>query len=237
MNPKTLETIREYAEALIVALVLALFIRTFIVGAFKIPSGSMLETLQIGDQLLVTKFAYGVRVPFVDEPVIDVGDPERGDIVVFVPPHDPTRDYIKRIVGVPGDVLEVRDKRLYRNGAPVDEPYTQYKDPRTFPAFQGLPEQLTPEQAQQYFNAQNNPLKRDNMPRITVPKGMYFMMGDNRDESFDSRFWGFVPRDAIVGKAWIIYWSWQGPTDIRWNRIGHIFHNPNDALPEPQPQS
>lgn len=187
---------REYAEALIVALVLALIIRTFVVQAFKIPSESMLQTLRVGDHLLASKFAYGVKIPFTDKYIFEGTDPQRGDIIIFQYPNDPSVDYIKRVIGVPGDVIEMRDKQLYRNGQPVKEDYIRNTDP------DGV-----------------EPL-RDNYAPVTVPPGKYFVMGDNRDNSLDSRFWGFVDRKAIRAKAWRIYWSWGGLDDIRWGRIG-----------------
>jgi len=196
MNPRWHKVLLEYIEALAVALILALVIRTFVVQAFKIPSGSMLETLQIGDHLLVNKFIYGVKMPFTGKVLYDVDDPKRGDIVVFEFPEDPSKDFIKRIIGVPGDVIEIKNKVVYRNGEKVDEPYTRHSDPDNM-----LP-------------------RRDNFGPITVPEGKYFCMGDNREESYDSRFWGFVDREKIKGKAWVIYWSWDGFPSVRFNRIG-----------------
>lgn len=187
---------REYAEALVVALVLALIIRTFVVQAFKIPSESMLNTLQVGDHLLASKFAYGIKIPFTDRYIYEGAEPQRGDIIIFKYPNDPSVDYIKRIIGVPGDMIEVRDKQLYRNGAPVKEAYIRNTDP------DGI-----------------EPL-RDNYAPVRVPPDKYFVMGDNRDNSLDSRFWGFVDKSAIRAKAWRIYWSWAGLDNIRWSRIG-----------------
>lgn len=187
---------REYAEALIVALVLALIIRAFVVQAFKIPSESMLPTLQVGDHLLASKFAYGIKIPFTDTYIYKGHDPERGDIIIFPYPNDPSIDYIKRVVGIPGDVIEVRDKQLYRNGMPVKEGYIQHSDP------------------------DGRQRIRDQFGPVTVPQNKYFVMGDNRDNSADSRFWGFVDRNDIRAKAWRIYWSWGGFDDIRWGRIG-----------------
>lgn len=189
----------EYIEALLVAFVLAMFIRTFVVQAYKIPSGSMLETLQIGDHLLVNKFLYGVKLPFTHKYIIDGSSPKRGDIIVFEYPNNPSIDYIKRIVGVPGDVIEVRDKQLYRNGEKVEELYIRHSEGTTV-----------------------QPGVRDNFGPVTVPEGKYFAMGDNRDDSQDSRFWGFVDRTAIHGKAWIIYWSWEGLGNMRWDRVGTV---------------
>ena len=197
MNPRWQKLLLEYLEALAVALVLAFVIRTFVVQAFKIPSGSMLDTLLIGDHLLVNKFLYGTRIPFTDKVILPLEDPQHGDVIVFEFPEDTSKDFIKRIIGLPGDVLEMKDKVVYRNGEKLDEPYIKHTDP-------GM-------QA-----------RRDNFGPITVPPGKYFVMGDNRDESYDSRFWGFVDKDKIRGKAWVIYWSWEGPTDIRWSRIGRI---------------
>ncbi|KHK01617.1 signal peptidase I [Desulfovibrio sp. TomC] len=197
MNPRWQKMLLEYLEALAVALVLAFVIRTFVVQAFKIPSGSMLDTLLIGDHLLVNKFLYGTHIPFTDKFVLPLEDPQRGDVIVFEFPEDTSKDFIKRIIGVPGDVVEMKDKVLFRNGEQLVEPYIKHTDP-------GLQQ------------------RRDNFGPITVPAGKYFAMGDNRDESYDSRFWGFVDRDKIRGKAWVIYWSWDGPSDIRFGRIGRM---------------
>lgn len=186
----------EYAEALLIALALALMIRTFIVQAFKIPSESMLETLQVGDHLLVNKFLYGVKWPFTNTYIAKGADPERGDIIVFEYPDNPSLDYIKRIVGAPGDVIEIRNKQLFRNGSPVQEAYIRHREPG----------RLEP--------------VRDIFGPVTVPADKYFVMGDNRDNSQDSRFWGFVDRQAIRGKAWRIYWSSEGLGHVRWSRFG-----------------
>lgn len=187
---------REYGEALLVALVLALFIRTFVVQAFKIPSESMVDTLLVGDHLLASKFAYGIKVPFTHSYLYRGSDPVKGDVIIFEYPNDPSVDYIKRIVGTPGDTIEVRNKQLFRNGEAVKESYIHFTEPdRILPV-------------------------RDNFGPVTVPPDKYFVMGDNRDNSMDSRFWGFVSRTAIRAKAWRIYWSWGGLGDIRWNRIG-----------------
>lgn len=188
----------EYAEALIWAVALALVLTTFVVQAFKIPSGSMLETLQIGDHLLVNKFIYGLRNPFNDDYLIRGREPKVGDIIVFRYPKDRSLDYIKRIVGVPGDTLEMRNKVLYRNGAAIQEPYTQHSQPMIM-----IP-------------------GRDNWGPITVPEDKFFALGDNRDDSSDSRFWGFLDRKDIRGLAWRIYWSADGLTNIRLNRIGQL---------------
>ena len=186
----------EYFEAIAWAVGLAFIMVTFIVQAFTIPSGSMLNTLQIGDYLLVNKFLYGLKNPFTDNYLVRGKDPQIGDIIVFRYPKDPSIDFIKRIVGVPGDTLEMRDKVLIRNGMPVTEPFVQHTQADIM-----IPE-------------------RDNWGPITVPEDQYFTMGDNRDDSHDSRFWGFVPRTSIKGKAWRIYWSSNGLSNIRFGRIG-----------------
>ena len=193
---------RENIEAIVIALILALFIRTFVVQAFKIPSGSMLNTLQIGDHILVSKFIYGVKLPFIQKTIIPVTDPKREDIVVFIYPEDPKKDFIKRVVGVAGDVVEVKNKKLYVNGGLVERDYAIHRDSRV------LPVQFT---------------VRDNFGPVTVPEKSLFVMGDNRDNSHDSRFWGFVPLSAVKGKAFMIYFSWNGPEkSVRWRRMGDI---------------
>lgn len=192
----------EYGEALIVAGLLAIAIRGAVVQAFKIPSGSMLPTLLIGDHLLVSKFLYGVRLPYTDTRVLRIRAPRRGDIVVFAYPEDDGKDFIKRIIGEPGDTLEVRNKRVYVNGAPLEDPWGRYADQRTLPAGAGPRDQFGP---------------------VTVPEGQYFVMGDNRDRSLDSRFWGFVEDARIKGKAFIIYWSWDSErTRPRFGRMADL---------------
>lgn len=198
MMEQSKNIIVDYLEALVVALVLALFIRAFVVQAYTIPSGSMLDTLQIGDFLLVNKFSYGVKIPFTHKVIVNIGEPEHGDIVVFENPSDSGKDdYIKRVIGLPGDTVELRDRTLYRNGQKVDEPYVRAP----------LPGGLSHD--------------KNNYGPITVPAESFFMMGDNRDDSFDSRAWGFVPRAKLRGKAWRIYWSWDSNArEVRWNRLG-----------------
>ena len=195
---KRCSPLKEYFNALFSALLLALVLRTFVVQAFTIPSGSMLQTVQIGDYLLVNKFAYGVKIPFTDTFLFRRDAPEIGDIIVFKYPRDPSVDYIKRVVGRPGDVVEMRNKQFYRNGEPVHEDYIQ----QLYPHLIG---------------------RLDNVGPVTVPEDSFFVMGDNRDNSEDSRAWGFVPRAAIHGKAWRIYWSWDGETHTpRLRRLGKL---------------
>jgi signal peptidase I len=203
-NKKPKSSLRENIEAILIAIVIAMFIRTFIIQAFKIPSGSMLETLQIGDQILVNKFIYGVKIPFTDGwTLVPVKNPQRDDIVVFKYPEDPSKDFIKRVVGIGGDTIEIINKQVYVNGSLVEgKPYAVHKDDIVYPGMR------TP---------------RDNLMKITVPENKLFVMGDNRDNSHDSRFWGFVDLKAVRGKALIIYWSWnKDKFRPRWNRIGDI---------------
>lgn len=195
---------RENIEAIVIAIVIAMFIRTFIVQAFKIPSGSMLETLQIGDQILVNKFIYGVKIPFTNgKTLVSVKDPEREDIVVFKYPEDPSKDFIKRVMAVAGDTLEIIDKQLYINDKLiVKEPYAIHRDNRILPA---------------------NFSTRDNLKKITIPDNKLFVMGDNRDNSHDSRFWGFVDLTEVKGEAFMIYWSWNKEAfGVRWKRLGNL---------------
>ncbi len=194
--------LRENVEAILLAIVLALFIRTFIVQAFKIPSGSMKETLLIGDHILVNKFLYGVKLPFVSTTIISYKEPQQGDIVVFKFPEDPDKDFIKRVVGVAGDVVEGRDKKIFVNHEPLNHDYGIHKDSRIVPG---------------------NIQPRDNFGPLVVPEKSLFVMGDNRDHSYDSRFWGFVNLKAVRGKAFLIYWSWDKSNfGVRWKRIGQM---------------
>jgi len=194
--------IREYAEAIFIAVLLALLIRQFAVQAFTIPSGSMTDTLLIGDYILVNKFLFGAEIPFTDRHLPGLRDPERGDIVVFKYPNDEARDFIKRIVAVGGDTVQVRDNRVWLNGNLLDEPYVH-------------PGSFRPNPSTHCGYLYGCDLLR-------VPAGSYFVMGDNRDNSQDSRYWGFVRREKIRGKAFLIYWSWDGERHwLRWRRLGN----------------
>ncbi|MEF3254211.1 MAG: signal peptidase I [Deferribacterales bacterium] len=179
---------KDTIDSIVVAFVVAMIIRAFFIQAYKIPSGSMLNTLLIGDHLLVNKAAFWFKKP------------QRGDIIVFEYPLEPEKDFIKRVIAIPGDRIKMVNKKVYLNGKPIDESYVRYESEFI------LPEQVNP---------------RDNFPEITIPEGYYFVMGDNRDASFDSRFWGFVSEKSIKGKALIIYWSWQfgDKFEIRFNRL------------------
>jgi signal peptidase I len=196
--------VREYAESIIIAVLLALVIRTFIVQAFKIPSGSMEDTLAIGDHILVNKFIYGSKIPFTDGRVLKLRDPHQGDVIVFQYPEDPSKDFIKRVVGVPGDVVEVKHKRVFVNGKLYANPHEVHKESEEIPK-------------------EANP--RDNKDAVTVPPNSYFVMGDNRDRSYDSRFWGFVTTDRIKGLAFIKYWSWdKDKFRVRFGSIGKLIN-------------
>jgi signal peptidase I len=209
-KPKSL--IREYTEAIIIAVLLALVIRAFVVQAFKIPSGSMKSTLLIGDHILVSKFLYGIKLPILEKEIVHFRDPKRKDVVVFRYPVDESKDFIKRVIGLPGDTVKIHDKVVYVNGEALDEPYAVHSDRKIMPAGAG---------------------PRDNMAPVVVPPGNLFVMGDNRDESYDSRFWKFVKISELKGKAFIIYWSWNSEGDftldpsesyVRWNRLGKLLH-------------
>jgi signal peptidase I len=212
---------------------MALVIRAFLVQAFSIPSGSMQPTLLIGDYLLVNKFTYGLRNPLTNKVWIPISMPQRGDVVVFIFPQDPSKDYIKRVVGLPGDRIQIINKKVILNGKELKTPQAVYDDHLVIP---------TPQD-------QTGPA-RDNLGPVVVPANSYFVMGDNRDHSYDSRFWGFVPMDNFRGKAFIMYFSWEGASGqsffealaggakglvshlswnsnnfrVRWNRIGRIIH-------------
>ena len=201
IKPKKKSIIREYVEAFAIAIVLALFIRTFIIQAFKIPSSSMESTLLIGDHLIVSKFSYGIKVPLIKSKLF-LKAPERGEVIVFEYPVDHSKDFIKRAIGLPGDRVEIINKKVYVNGKPLNESYTQFADDAI------IPKEFQP---------------RDNFGPITVPEGHIFAMGDNRDRSSDSRFWGFVDLNEIKGRALVIYWSWDTVnTTVRWGRIGKL---------------
>jgi len=194
--------IREYAESIVIAVVMALIIKAFVIQAFKIPSGSMIPTLKIGDHILVNKFIYGTKLPFSDRIIIPLRRPNRGDIIVFKFPDDEKKDFIKRVIGLPGDIVEIKGKKVYINGSPIDDSYAVHSDPMLYPS--GIQ-------------------PRDNFGPLTVPQDSYFVMGDNRDFSLDSRYWGFVKLNKIKGKAFIIYWSWNGEERwLRWERIGML---------------
>jgi len=206
-------TIREYFESICVAVILALFVRTFVVQAFKIPTGSMENNLLIGDHLLVNKFVYAPTALGIERMLLPIEPIRRGDILVFKFPQDPERDFIKRVIGLPGETIEVRDKRVYVDGESLKEPYAHY--------LFGLPGE-----GAYGDDAQGLGLKNDYGP-VTVPADHFFMMGDNRDNSEDSRYWGYLPREYVKGKALFVYFSFgegSGPLGVRWSRILHQIH-------------
>jgi signal peptidase I len=226
-------TVREYFESILIAVILALFVRTFVLQAFKIPTGSMENNLLIGDHLLVNKFVYAPTASGIERALLPIGTIRRGDVLVFKSPVEPERDLIKRVVGLPGDRLEQKEKKIYINGKPLDEPYVHFlEEPhRNADLSEGTASDV-----------------RENYGPVTVPPNQYFMMGDNRDNSADSRYWGFMPVDYVKGKAVLIYWSYESEredyedesagatikglasvfmhffTKTRWDRLGHFIH-------------
>jgi len=184
-------TIREYFESIVIAVILALFVRTWVVQAFKIPTGSMENNLLIGDHLLVNKFVFGPEPSAVGRAVLPVRPIRRSDIVVFKYPDEPERDFIKRVIGLPGETIELRDKKVFVDGQPLDEPYVHFLEASHRAA------EVTSSDVRERYGP------------VTIPEGQYFVMGDNRDNSQDSRYWGFLPRHYIKGKALVIYWSYD----------------------------
>jgi len=184
--------VREYFESIVIAVILALFVRTWVVQAFKIPTGSMENNLLIGDHLLVNKFVFGPTPLAIGRAVLPVRPIHRGDILVFKYPEEPDRDFIKRVIGLPGETIELKNKKIYVNNQPLDEPYVHF---------------LTPPSSD-YQEVTSYDL-RERFGPVTVPADKYFMMGDNRDNSQDSRYWGFLPRDYVKGRALVIYWSYE----------------------------
>jgi signal peptidase I len=202
---KRKSVVREYAEAIAIAILLALVIRTLIVQAFTIPSGSMMDTLLVGDYILVNKFLYGPELPFTESRLPGLRNPHRGDIIVFKYPQDEKRDFIKRIIGTPGDTVQVRGEQVLVNGAALVEPYVKRVD-------SGLGDRGQPSYCGYAYGCE---------PTM-VPPDSYFVMGDNRNNSQDSRYWGFVKKDKIKGKAFLIYWSWDSDRHwLRWRRLAN----------------
>ena len=186
--------VREYVESIVIAVILALFIRTFVVQAFKIPTGSMEENLLIGDHLLVNKFVFGPTALGIERTLLPAGTIKRNDVIVFKYPEEPDRDFIKRVIGLPGEAVELREKKVYINGRPLDEPYVHF---------------LQPPGSMSEFHEVTSYDVRERYGPVTVPANQYFVMGDNRDNSQDSRYWGFLPRENVKGKALVIYWSYE----------------------------
>ena len=214
----------EYGASFFPVILLVFVLRSFIVEPFKIPSGSMIPTLEVGDFILVNKFAYGIRLPVINKKIIDIGEPQRGDVMVFRYPEDPSLDYIKRVIGVPGDKVAYQGKRLTVNGQPVETTrIADYLHPERLYYSKQFVEQgdgaahriLNDEDAPGFisdvtqFEYRSNCLYNNAGVICTVPPGHYFMMGDNRDNSRDSRFWGFVPERNIVGKAFFVWFNFS----------------------------
>lgn len=231
-SPAPTSTVRwalEWAKSILIAFVLFLVIRTFIVEAFRIPTGSMENTLLVGDFLLVNKAVYGVQVPGTQVRLPAFDAPKRGDVVVFLPPHDPGKNYVKRLVGLPGDTLRMINKVLYVNGERQDEPYVRHIDlggDVYSPSMLWQREHLAPGIDPMTYRP-----SRDNWGPIVVPPGRYFVLGDNRDDSDDSRYWGFVDGAAVRGQPLFVYYSFDPTlrpfpwvTGIRWERIGEFIH-------------
>jgi signal peptidase I len=203
-------TAREYFESIVIAVILALFIRTWVVQAFKIPTGSMENNLLVGDHLLVDKFVFSPAPTAIERALLPVREVKRGDVIVFKYPMEPERDFIKRVIGLPGETLELKKKVVYINGQPLKEDYVHFLVPIGAGGLEAMD-------------------KRDDYGPVTVPEGYYFAMGDNRDNSQDSRWWGFLSRDYIKGKALMVYWSYEPEngsvtsflTGTRWNRLLH----------------
>ena len=202
MSSKPRSIVREYVEAALWALVITLFLRAFVIQAFRIPSESMRDTLLVGDFLFVNKFEYGPKIPFTHIRLPGLRQPRHGDVIVFQFPQDPSKDFIKRCVATGGETLEIKNKQVSVNGTALREPYAIHTDPTVKPA------------GYEY---------RDNYGPYTVPKSDLFMMGDNRDNSNDSRYWGPLEMDLVKGRAMFLYWSWDGERNWpRWNRILHV---------------
>ena len=213
----------EYARSFFPVVLIVLLLRSFLVEPFRIPSGSMMPTLLIGDFILVNKFSYGVRLPVLNTKVIEMGEPERGDIVVFRFPKQPTVDYIKRVIGLPGDRIAYFDKKLYVNGQPIKQTslgrYQGVGQGANMTGAELLEEDLT--------GVNHSILISRGVPTVedvfVVPKGQYFVMGDNRDNSNDSRYWGTVPEANLVGKAFFVWMNWDLENNgIAFNRLGTI---------------
>jgi signal peptidase I len=204
MEEKIKSKLVESTKAIIIAVLIALFIRTFILGNYEIPSGSMKPTLLVGDRIFVNKLIYGVKIPYFRNIIIPLAEPKRGEAIVFIYPKDRSKDFIKRVIGLGGDTIAIKNKKIFINGKEHSDSFGVYVDQTIYPASMQL---------------------RDNFGPVKVPAGSIFVMGDNRDQSFDSRYWGFVDLKDVEGKAFIIYWSWnKEDTNIRWERLGKLLN-------------
>jgi len=213
----------EYARSFFPVILAVLVLRSFLVEPFRIPSGSMMPTLLAGDFILVNKYTYGIRLPVLNSKVVELGNPERGDVVVFRYPKNPSVDYIKRVVGLPGDTISYFGKQLYINGELAKQnglgPYTATGEGLYMTGADLREEQLGKAEHEILIMRGRNSKEGE----FIVPEGHYFVMGDNRDNSNDSRFWGFVPDENIVGRAFMIWMNWDSVQNrVSWERIGNI---------------
>ncbi|MCC5792325.1 MAG: signal peptidase I [Legionellaceae bacterium] len=212
--------ILEFCRSFFPVFFIVLLLRSFLVEPFRIPSGSLEPTLTIGDLLAVNKFSYGLRLPVLESKIVPVANPKKGQIAVFRWPPDPAYDFIKRVIGVPGDTVEYRNKVLFINGEEMKQSFIEYTtDDSSGRSVAKYQENLAGVQHEIYINPQ--------VPaydfKVTVPEGQYFMMGDNRDDSADSRYWGFVADEYLRGKAFLIWMSWNSKVGaVRWSRIGTL---------------
>lgn len=200
--------VKEYLEPIVIAVLIALFVRTYVVQAFKIPSSSMEPTLLVGDYILVSKFIYGVRIPFSGAKLFPIRHPERGDVVVFIYPKDRSKDFIKRVIATAGEKVEIIENKIYVNDKLIDDPWGHYIEKTNWTRFFRPMERYGP---------------------VTVPKESLFVLGDNRDNSQDSRFWGFVELSDVKGEAFVSYFSWNNGAEnllekVRWGRLGKLIH-------------
>ena len=217
----------EYSKAFFPVILIVFVLRSFIAEPFRIPSGSMLPTLNIGDFILVNKFSYGFRLPVVNEKVVSVSDPKRGDIMVFRFPHDPKMHFVKRVVGLPGDKIEYRAEKLYINGKPMSQQVDGQYDFRN-----GVNRKLSLNKLTEDLEGVKHDILLDprrsstQAMKFEVPESQYFVMGDNRNYSNDSRYWGFVPDNNVVGKAFFIWfsWDWSNGGGVNWSRIGTMLN-------------
>jgi signal peptidase I len=216
-----LSIIVEYARAFFPVILLVFILRSFVIEPFRIPSGSMLPTLYIGDFILVDKFRYGIRLPIINVKAFPVGSPKRGEVMVFRYPHDQSTNFIKRVIGLPGDEIVYDQKRLFINGTATERvKLDSYKLATSNQSLEVI--EYSEAIGESAYNILNDSGRTSRSMTISVPEGSYFVMGDNRDHSNDSRFWGFVPEENIVGRAFLIWFSWNSNDGgVNWSRIGH----------------
>ena len=212
----------EHARAFFPIFLIVLLLRSFLIEPFRIPSGSLEPTLQVGDFVAVNKFAYGLHLPVLETRILPISNPKAGNIAVFRWPPNPSFNYIKRVVGVPGDAISYHNKQLTINGKLMPQKFIEYTvDESSGKAVAKYQEDLNGAIHDIYINPKERPIDFE----VTVPKGHYFMLGDNRDDSADSRYWGFLPEENLRGRAFLVWMSWNGKTHMpRWENIGHVLH-------------